>query len=471
MTMKTNIKQLTLLALLSSAALTVNAQALRTGYFSDSYLYRHQMNPALSNSSAYFCMPILGNTNVDFGANYGVKNFIFKHPNGDGLTTFMHPDIKKSVLDDLDDKNKMNLNLDFSVVSVGFSAFGGYNTIESGLHVRSNVGLDRDLFCFMKEMSSNRVYDLSKTRITAMAWEDISFGHSRQITDELRVGTKVKVLLGLAYADADFDGTKAYFGDDMWLIHMRGGLNIAGGGKMTTKEGSREMDGYEDFKPGVNGFGMAFDFGATYDMPMVPGLTLSTSITDLGWLKWDCEQAKAGSEPFRFDGFQNTKIHSGQGTVDPNSGKSGYYDGTMDEQLERISDDLEDLVKLNVAGSKSVNHCIGATLTMGAEYELPVYDKISFGALYSQRISRTFGYVEGRLVTNYAPSRIFDLAVSGALSSYGASFGTLLNLRVPGFNLFVGFDRCYFGSFNNDMIPLEKGSTNVSFGINFPLGL
>ena len=101
MTMKTNIKKLTLLALLSSAALTVDAQALRTGYFSDSYLYRHQMNPALANTSAYFCMPVLGNMSVDFGANFGVKNFIFERPDGDGLTTFMHPGIKKGFLDSL----------------------------------------------------------------------------------------------------------------------------------------------------------------------------------------------------------------------------------------------------------------------------------------------------------------------------------------------------------------------------------
>jgi hypothetical protein len=471
MTMKTNIKQLTLLALLSSAALTVNAQALRTGYFSDSYLYRHQMNPALANTSAYFCMPVLGNMSVDFGANFGVKNFIFERPDGDGLTTFMHPGIKKGFLDDLEEMNKMNLNLDFSVISVGFNAFGGYNTIESGLHTRAHVGLDRDLFRFMKEMSSNRIYDLSKTRATAMAWEDISLGHSRQITEDLRVGLKVKVLLGLAYADADFDGTKAYFGDDMWLINMRGNLNIAGGGKMTTKEGSQEMDGYDDFQAGVNGFGMAFDMGATYRMPMVPGLTLSTALTDIGTIKWDCEQAKAGNEPFRFDGFQDAKIHSEQGSVDPKTGKSGYYDGTMDEQMERIGDDLEDMVKLNVSGSKKKKQGMGVTMTMGAEYELPVYTKISFGALYTQRFSKTFGYAEGRLVTNYAPSRIFDLALSGSLSSYGASFGTLLNLHVPGFNLFVGLDRCYCGSVNNDMVPLEKGSTNFAFGINFPLGL
>ena len=455
--------------LLGSTVWGAQAQALRAGYFSESYLLRHEMNPALANSCDYYSLPVLGSTHLDVGANFGVKNLIFERKYESGLTTFMNPEVSESFLDDLKRQNKLCINMDMPVISVGFNAFGGYNTIGSGMHIRSTFGLDKNLFRFMKELAS-RDYDLSETRFTLMAWEDISLGHSRQITDELRVGTKIKAMIGLTYADANFDGTQAIFSQDAWQMHLRGALNIAGGGYMQAKENSDELNSYEDYAPENKGFGMAFDFGATYKMPMVEGLTLSAAVTDLGWIKWDCQKAVADNEPFRFEGFNHAKVHSGQGSTDPETGESGYYDGTINEQWERINDDLEDMVKFKVAGTSTVNHSVGATLTLGAEYALPVYDKVTFGALYTQRFSRTFGYVEGRLVANYAPSSIFDVALTTQVTSYGASLGTLVNLRVPGFNFFLGFDRLYLGSYNSDMVPLNKGGVDFAFGINVPIG-
>lgn len=468
--MKKTIKFLVLSLLLSGAALSASAQALRAGYFSDSYMFRHQMNPALANADGYVSIPVLGGVQLDMGMNFGVKDFIYTTPSGK-LTTFMNGDVVSAndFASNLKDKQSLALNLNMNIVSVGFNAFGGYNTIDLGVHARAGMNLSKDLFLFMKN-TSDAHYDLGDIKANGMGWADLSLGHSRNINDALRVGAKVKFLFGIAYADADFSGSSADISGDSWRIKMNGETNIAAGGTMTTKRGSTEMKGYEDFAPGMNGFGMAFDLGASYDMQeIVDGLKLSAALTDLGWISWDCAQAVADNKTFQFDGFNNMKLHDGEGTV--TNGQSGYTDGSLDEQWKRIEDDLEGLTRFDVKSqSAKVAKALGATATLGVEYELPAYKKVSFGALYTQRISKAYGYVEGRLTANYAPSHIFDMALSGCVTSYGSSFGALLNLHVPGFNIFAGFDRLYTGSVNSDMIPLEKGGMNFSMGINFPFG-
>lgn len=464
-----------LLALIGVAgSLSASAQGLRTGYLSDSYVYRHQVNPALGNTSGYVSMPVLGNFALGVNSNIGVKNFIYKGSDG-RLTTFMNSDVSAGeFLGDLNDDNLLSLNVDLSVISVGFNMLGGYSTIDLGAHARGGLSLPKSLFAFMKEMKSDQTYDLSDMQGNGRVYADLALGHSRQITDELRVGAKVKFLFGILYANAKFDDTKATFGHDAWDMQMRGKVEVAGGGYFTTDDDGN-VDGYEDLSANFNGFGMAFDLGATYDLGQwVEGLTVSAALTDLGWIKWkDVAVAYADGEPFTFDGFHELTMHDLDDSEKPFPDASGrrVRVGSFDDQWDVIEEDLEDMYSLvpdRELGTKA--EALGATLTIGAEYTLPVYKKISFGAFFTQRFGEIYKYTEGRAIVNYAPSRLFDLALSGSVSSYGAGFGVLANLHCPGFNLFMGTDQFYCGSINSDFVPLDNAFTQVQFGINFPFG-
>ena len=59
------------------APVTTIAQNLESGFFTDGYLYRHEMNPALENSRHYVAMPLIGNINVGMYGNYGIRNVLF----------------------------------------------------------------------------------------------------------------------------------------------------------------------------------------------------------------------------------------------------------------------------------------------------------------------------------------------------------------------------------------------------------
>lgn len=68
----------------------VIAQNAQTGYFTDGYLYRHRMNPAIANEKNYASLA-LGNNNFSFRGNLALKDVFYQV---DGKTaTFMHPDL------------------------------------------------------------------------------------------------------------------------------------------------------------------------------------------------------------------------------------------------------------------------------------------------------------------------------------------------------------------------------------------
>lgn len=126
----------------ATMALTAAAQDLRTSYFMETSVNRHEMNPALLSESYVNIPLVLGNFNLGTTSNFGLKTFVYKmQPTWQGygvdnrnLTTFMHPDVSASeFLGGLNDKSRLALNLKYQLVGVGFKAFGGVNSVELNL--------------------------------------------------------------------------------------------------------------------------------------------------------------------------------------------------------------------------------------------------------------------------------------------------------------------------------------------------
>ena len=109
---------------------------------------------------------------------------------------------------------------------------------------------------------------------------------------------------------------------------------------------------------------------------------------------------------------------------------------------------------------------LGATLNLGAEYTLPMYQKLTFGLLNSTRIQGEYSWTQFRLSANVAPVNILSVGINLGVGTFGADFGWLINFHPNGFNLFLGMDHLV-GELAKQGIPL---SSNASFnlGMNFP---
>lgn len=442
------------------AAAQLSAQTTNSGYFLDNYNYRYTMNPAYGNDNNFVSMPAIGNINLAMRGNLHVSSVLY---NVNGRTAlFTNPNVSAAeVMGNLSDKNRIGTNLKLNILSGGFKAFGGYNTVSLNACADVNAIIPKALFSLAKEGITNTTYDISDMAAHAMGWGEIAFNHSRNIKQlpGLRVGASVKFLIGVANIDANFNKAHLTLGENAWTATTNADI-YANLGKLQydTKINDKgqeyvsgvNMDGDGSVSP--NGFGMSFDLGATYRWR---DFDFSLALLDLGWITFsDTKVASTnGDRTFNTDAY----VFNADDDA-PNS---------FDNEWDRFKENLDNLYQLSdngIAGSRS--RAMAATLNIGGSYELPMYRKLHFGFLSSTRLAGRYTWSEARFSANVAPVKAFSADINVAFSTYGTSFGWLLNAHTKGFNLFLGMDHT-MGKVTKQFVPLSSNAS-LNFGINFP---
>lgn len=467
--MKTNIRQFLAAALLGVAA-AASAQGLNSAYFTEGYAFRHQLNPAFVGDSFYVALPAMGNVNVGLRGNFGLEDALFDNPwygtrSTKSKATFMHPGIDAATaLDGFNTgNNRLSGDISLAILSAGFKAFGGYNTVEINARATFGTVLPYELFRFAKGVG-NEHYDIGDIDASAQGFVELAIGHSRQINDRLRLGAKLKFLFGGARADVSLKNVSADLaGDDQWRIHAQGEANMSMKGfayKSASKE-YRDRPGRYDYVndmdvdgAGLGGFGMAIDLGGIYKLN--DDWTFSAALLDLGFIHWsNSVRAVNANEDFTFEGFRDVSASSERGE-------------NFDRKTDKYFDQFADFAHLRDQGDTGGRTTgIGATVNLGAQYTLPVYDKVKFGALSSTRIRGKYSWTEGRLSANYTPLRWLDGNVNLAAGSFGWSTGWLLNFHPKGFNFFIGMDHI-LGKLSADGIPMSSNAS-VNLGMSVAL--
>lgn len=455
-------------AALMAVGCSAAAQTINSAYFTEDYKFRHMLNPAFGNEQNYVSIPALGNISVNTHGNFGYRDVIKSNPmypslSDKKMTTFLNPYI--SAEDALSGfstgNNRITGDVSLTILSAGFKAFGGYNTIEINSRTTTGVSLPYELFEFAKN-TGNHSYDIGDINAHAQSFAEIAFGHSRQINDKLRLGAKLKVLVGLGRADVKMRNMKADLtAEDKWTITGEATADVSMKGfsyvseeKKYNIEGSGTYERVNDVDldgVGVGGFGMAIDLGGVYEIN--EDWTVSASVLDLGFISWTNDMlAENRSKSFVFNGFHDVSVTSDRGEE-------------IDTKVDRYGDQLADFANLTDMGDKGGRSTgIGATINVGAEYTLPVYRKVSFGALCTSRINGAYSWTEGRLSANYAPLNWLDGGVSFAVNSFTTSMGWVLNLHPKGYNFFIGMDHI-LGKTSKEMIPLSSNAS-LTVGMN-----
>lgn len=463
------MKKYILAGILGFSAFTVSfAQTMKSSYFMEGSFYRHQLNPAFGNERGYFSFPMLGNTNIGLESNMGLSTFIYPSPNKKyDLTTFLDPQISSSeFMKNLKPNNKIGMNMNMQILSIGFKAGKGYATIDLGLRSQMSSTLPKDLFAFIKEgMNTDGTtnYKLNNFGLDMTSFAELAIGFSRNVNEKLRIGGKAKILVGAAYANINYKEMDVNLSGDQWKINADGEINMAVPSlKFDTKEhnGKQQIVGVKtggDIAPA--GMGFAVDLGATYEV--IKDLEVSLSVVDLGFIKWNNLASGSAESSYTFDGFNEITFDEDN----PN-----YDNNNINNQIENLTDDLKEAF-LIYSDEKSVSKkkALAATLNIGASYKMPFYKGLSFGFLSSTRIAGEQTVSEGRFYANIAPTSWFEASVNYAISSYGSSFGWMINIHPKGFNLFVGTDSQIF-KVSPQFIPINRINANVCMGINFPIG-
>lgn len=438
--------------LLGASAIGAAAQNLSTGYFNDGYLYRHTMNPAISNEQSYVSIPALGNVGVSMRGNVGLGDFLYVR-NGKTVT-FMHPSVgTEEAIKPFKDKNQLNLNVREEILSIGIAHKGGrgYSTLGISARANATVGLPGQLLRLAKEGPANKTYDLSAISGHADAFAEIALGHSHKVGQCFEVGGKLKFLLGMGNVDLEAKEMRMTLSEDVWTAVSDAEVQTSIKGASYDIDEDGRMEGIELDGFGLNGFGLAFDLGATYKYK---DLTVGLAVIDLGFISWSNNMVAStnGPKSVSTDNF----IFSADDDAD----------NSFESEFDRLGDAVADLYKLqNMGDQGSRTRALGATLNASAEYAMPFYRKLSVGLLSTTRLQGSNTWTEARLSANVAPVKWFAASVSGAVGTFGPSFGGMISLHPRGFNIFAGVD-C-IPTFSKQGVPVGHGM-QVNMGLNIP---
>lgn len=443
------------------AAAAVPAQNTNSGYFLDNYNYRYGMNPAMGNEDNFVSMPAIGNLNIAMRGSLNLSSVIYTL---NGRTVlFTNPGISTAeVLGSVKDKNVIGTNIKVNVLSAGFKAFGGYNTVSINAVANVNASVPGSFFSLAKEGVANKTYDIANLRAGGMGYGELALNHSRNITavPGLRVGAAVKFLVGIANVEAYFNNAHLSLGENDWTAVTNADIYANLGGLQyeheTNSTSGREyvsgvnLDG--DGSIGPNGFGLGFDLGAEYAWS---DFKFSLALLDLGFISFsDTQHASTnGDRTFNTDAF----------TFSAN----GEAENSFENEWDRFTDNLDNLYQLSDMGNiGSRSRALNATLNIGVDYAFPLYRKLHFGLLSSTRFAGKYTWTEARLSANVHPVKCFSADANIAVGTYGFSFGWMLNVHTKGLNMFVGMDRT-LGEVTKQFVPLSSNAS-VNLGINFP---
>ena len=450
------IKYITIL-LCAMFAMKGMAQTAKSAYFMDGTFHNFRINPAMKAERGFFSLA-LGNMSIATNGNVGVSHFLY--PDGDQLTTFMSGKVDQDeFLGRLPEYARLGMNFDETLFGLGFRLLGGYTSFSVSVHSNTSMALPKGFFEFAKKGLQDQHYNFSGINMHSMNYAAATLGYSREVYKGLRVGVNLKYLMGLAYTDFTFDRFNIELSEDRWRIEGHAQAQAALGSEVYFEDEDASLDALRMGPLASAAKGFAVDLGVVYDMKeFVPGLTVSASVVDLGSINWQYMMSiENNGEPICWEGLKDANIDN-MGTA-------------LEEELEKLGEKAEKIMDLEVNDIHSESTKLGATMYVGAEYNMPFYKPLSVAMLYGKRFSpyAYSGWDDIRGFVNIAPLKWFEASANVGYSTFGTSLGWMLNFHPAGINFFVGSDYM-ITKVTPQFIPVNNLNSHVTLGVNLALG-
>lgn len=460
-----NMKRIAISILLAFACI-VSASAqhnFRTGYFLDGYIYKHKLNPAFASDRGYFAIPVAGQVSVGAETNLSLSTLLYPDGNGN-LVTFLSPSVSaEDFMKGIQTNNPLRVNAELPVLSLGFHAGKSFNTIDLSLKTDVRTNLPGSFFSWAKQ--SGDMMDLSDFGLKGDARLELSYGYSRPIGEKFRFGFKLKFLAGLAKASYNMDKLTLTMEKNAWSAAAKGNgyFSAPGIGLVTDDAGAitgfdvpaYDMALISELLLESRNFGGAVDLGISYDI--LPWLTLSASVTDLGFINWDgLSRLESADNTVDYAGFENI-------------GDEGTDIGA---DFEALGNELLQMIYPKVTSDSAIlMDMLSMTSHVGLELSLPFYKRLSVGALGTYRFDGPYSWWEARGSLNWAIFRWLSFSASYAQSTYGESYGGAMNFHPNGLNIFVGVDSFKPAlNLTKQYIPIDSFNTNLVAGVNIAFG-
>ena len=421
------------------------AQNYQSGFFLDNNTYSYRFNPAQTGDRTFVGVGI-NNVNLSANGNIGISSLIY--PSGNGLVTGLNSAVSsEEFLGNLKDVNRLAFDLNESVLAFGFKAGEAYHTVEFNIRAGGNASLPKDLFEFLKNGSRENPYDLSDVNVSANAFAELAYGYSRSISDNLKVGGRVKALVGLANMNTQFNKANMAINENGISYDVDAAIRFAA----PMVQAGADNTITTDMKIGPSGFGAALDLGASLAL-LDDHLTLSAALLDLGGISWKYNTALTSKGA---DSFEGAVIST-----------------DSDNMMDDITSSLDKF--MSIADFKATNSdesefgALPCTINLGARYRIPQVEMLSVGLLSTVKTGNA-GWYDLRAGATVTPVKWFSLACNAGVNSFGTTVGAAASITALCANIALGIESSIGPAADLGAIkaPLNPFRTMANLGISF----
>lgn len=434
-------------------AASVQAQSFQQAFFLDGYRLGYRYNPALQNQDSFLS---IGQYESQVRNNFGAASFLY--PRGNEVVTAFHSTVSaQEFLGSLQDRNYFNGSISYNLVSYGWRKDAAYHTLEVNARAFYMASIPKDIFSILKLGTGAVNYSLGGLGVGGNALVEVAYGYSRQLSDKISVGARVKLLAGidaLNYQVTRFDLTLS---EDEYRAQIAADLDLTSRwNKMQTDEEgylSLLSLSFKDRWKLPSGAGLALDLGVV--VTPFEGLSLSASIVDLGGMFWYYGNAGRSWGITHFTGMEDLSLEEIQ-------------KGNIKDQF---SDELETLLgSLKIKpGSRKALGLIPFNVNLAARYELPFYKPLSIGATGNYINMKGMDYMEARGVLAWNPWEWLGVTANAGAGTLGAVWGAALNAGYRNFRITVGYSDGFGGTIPYTSTPLKPNNKMVTFGLTYDL--
>ena len=475
----TYLRRLSVLAIvLLSIQVVVHAQP-QTLYHMRNVPQGIQMNPAFQPACNVFVgIPGANSIYVNGGNTaFSLSDALHYEPAIDSMVMAMHPryGFKDQFYNVFKKGNYMQTEMKASILSFGFRINKDwYFTFENSVKTNFTFGYPKELMKFVlygnagtTDTEDSLVIPLKNFGIRLDAYHETAFGLSREFSDELTIGARIKILNGIVNVNTKTNGASLTMGTDRWYYDKPVHVNVGGaipnifaldsaGMPSVDSNVSNNIMNYATVGSAFNNMGLALDLGVDYRPS--DRLSLSASLVDFGFIHYG---KKCG---YNFQTAQDTSFQGVYVTPNLASRVPAYGQATLDT-LATIF-----VSQFKQTGSQGAyNSYLTWKLYLGANYFIWP-DRLSVGVLSRTQMYFKRIYEQVTVSANFFPIKGFSTSLSySVMNNNFSNIGLGMNFKAGPVNLYFVGDYMPL-MYSAGYIPYKERMFNFQLGMNLLFG-
>ncbi len=466
------MKKILLLIITIAASLSLTAQDGTTLHFMRLNPYSKYSNPStFLQYNGHIGIPAISNINMALTNSSLQYKVIFGEDNNGSITTLKLNDLA----DHLSEKNNfLNTSFAINIIDFGFRVKRMHFDFSYRIRSEEYLSFNRDFIAL--PVHGNMYYaNQNKTatpelKLSLNAFQEFSFGIQAEITPQIYIGVRPKLLFGLAHAKTQNFKASLYTDPDDYSLSLSYNIDADlscaipysidkdSSGKTAFNFSPDEFP--SQWQNAFKNAGAAIDLGFTYRINNMFGI--SASVLDLGFICWKTNNYHiqgqvSESGPYYDDG---SFIFDGLTTDD-------FQD---DDDSQNILNTILEYFPVNFEQPKMTHMLAGRFLVEGY-CNVGKYHR--FSALFQGRIVNKQFLPSFTVAWNGTFLNYFDLCVNYTIAkrSYG-NIGLGIGLNLAVFHIYVATDNilaiCTSKSPQRSL--LNARNANIQFGFVFDWG-